>query len=232
MASIGHQPQPQLQLQHGHLNSVHDLLPSSSHRPFLPTPTSTASLNLSSSVPATISSDPILIEKAVRKLQQGYAYASFEKVHEDTQALLDLIQQTRDGGRSSGTRTAGHHHPPLQLPSDRDLAALTSTAQGLVNKLQSIRHHRHSALSRRTRRDRHHRPQSSAQCDHYRHSDETEGVSRRLSKYSAPGTHSPCDDCNRTKTPEWRAGPTGPEALCNVCGLLYAKRMLRMQSRK
>ncbi|KAK8113312.1 hypothetical protein PG984_013838 [Apiospora sp. TS-2023a] len=216
MVSGRQQRLSQHQHQHGHVNNVPNL--PSSHRPFLPTPTSTASLDLSSSVLATIRGDPILIEKAVRQLQQGYVYASFEKVHEDTQKLLGLIQQTWDGGRAP------------QLPSDRDLAALTFIAQGLVNKLQSIRNYRNSTLSRRTRRG--HRAQSSEQCDHYRHPDGTRGVSRRHSKPSAPGTHSPCDDCNRTKTPEWRAGPTGPEALCNVCGLLYAKRMLRMQNRK
>lgn len=149
-----------------------------------------------------------------------------QQVHEDTQELLELIQQTRDGGRGGAAGYA--------LPSDRDLAVLTSTAQGLANKLQSIRQHRHKVLSRRTRRG--HRPQSSAQCDHYRHPDDTtatgESGQRVPKPPTAPIAHSPCDDCNRTKTPEWRAGPTGPEALCNVCGLLYAKRLCRMQNRK
>ncbi|KAK7935906.1 hypothetical protein PG985_001401 [Apiospora marii] len=226
MASIRQQQQqlPHHQHEHGDPNNAHDL-PSSSRRPFLPTPNSTDSLDLSNSILSTIKGDPILIENAVRKLRPGYAYASFEKVHEDTQELLGLIQQTRDGHRH-GARSSAY-----ALPSDRDLAALTSTAQGLVNKLQSIRQHRHSTLSRRTRRA--HRP-----CDHYRHPDDTnaaaggEGGQRFPRPPAVPGTHSPCDDCNRTKTPEWRAGPTGPEALCNVCGLLYAKRLYRMQNRK
>ncbi|KAK8058502.1 hypothetical protein PG994_008950 [Apiospora phragmitis] len=135
-------------------------------------------------------------------------------VHKDTQQLLELIQQTREG-RNGRKYRAG------ELPSDRDLAALTITAQGLANKLQSIRNHRYK--TRRTRNRTH----SSAQCFHY----ETTGEQLSESTPSLP-THSPCDDCNRTKTPEWRAGPTGPEALCNVCGLLYAKRMLRMQRPK
>ena len=85
MASVRQhqQPQPPLpqhrhQHQHWDPNSAHDL--PSSHRPFLPTPNSTASLVLSSSVLATVRSDPILIEKAVRELPHGYVYASFEKV--------------------------------------------------------------------------------------------------------------------------------------------------------
>ncbi|KAK8111742.1 Zinc finger- GATA-type [Apiospora kogelbergensis] len=150
------------------------------------------------------------------------------QVHEDAQALLGLIQQTREG-------QDGSKHRAGALPSDGDLAALTFTAQGLANKLQSIRNHRHK--TRRTRNRLH----TSAQCVLHRPGSENGGGERvsepttssastsAATSRPAPRRHSPCNDCNRTKTPEWRAGPTGPEALCNVCGLLYAKRMLRMQ---
>jgi len=33
-----------------------------------------------------------------------------------------------------------------------------------------------------------------------------------------------CTFCNETDTPMWRKGPEGPNTLCNVCGLIYAKR--------
>ncbi|KAK1716828.1 uncharacterized protein BDZ83DRAFT_722701 [Colletotrichum acutatum] len=33
-----------------------------------------------------------------------------------------------------------------------------------------------------------------------------------------------CHKCHRVDTPEWRPGPDGPSTLCNVCGLIYAKR--------
>jgi hypothetical protein len=33
-----------------------------------------------------------------------------------------------------------------------------------------------------------------------------------------------CTFCNETDTPMWRKGPEGPGTLCNVCGLIYAKR--------
>ncbi|XP_050224649.1 GATA transcription factor 23 [Mercurialis annua] len=32
-----------------------------------------------------------------------------------------------------------------------------------------------------------------------------------------------CTDCNTTKTPLWRAGPSGPKSLCNACGIRYRK---------
>ncbi|KAK7967211.1 uncharacterized protein PG986_001488 [Apiospora aurea] len=189
----------------------------------------------------------VLLQNAVRNLastdsvaagqQHGYVYSSFEQVHQDTQALLALIQQTRDGHNSKKYRTG-------VLPSDGDLATLVSTAQGLANKLQSIRNHRYRA--RRTRNSNCRSAPSSAQFLH-RHTAETTGAGATVllptppssrtkptptPALSEPSRHSPCDDCNRTKTPEWRAGPTGPEALCNVCGLLYAKRMLRMHGPK
>lgn len=40
---------------------------------------------------------------------------------------------------------------------------------------------------------------------------------RRPSEFS-------CHKCHRIDTPEWRPGPDGPGTLCNVCGLIYAKR--------
>ncbi|KAI4377785.1 hypothetical protein MLD38_015363 [Melastoma candidum] len=32
-----------------------------------------------------------------------------------------------------------------------------------------------------------------------------------------------CADCNTTKTPLWRSGPTGPKTLCNACGIRQRK---------
>ncbi|KAI9152213.1 Gata transcription factor [Paramyrothecium foliicola] len=36
-----------------------------------------------------------------------------------------------------------------------------------------------------------------------------------------------CHKCETVNTPKWRAGPDGPCTLCNVCGLVYAKRKRR-----
>ncbi|CZR37702.1 uncharacterized protein FPRO_07107 [Fusarium proliferatum ET1] len=36
-----------------------------------------------------------------------------------------------------------------------------------------------------------------------------------------------CTSCYAKETPKWREGPLGPLTLCNVCGLLYAKRRPR-----
>jgi hypothetical protein len=39
-----------------------------------------------------------------------------------------------------------------------------------------------------------------------------------------------CIFCNGTDTPTWREGPGGRRTLCNVCGLIYAKRRSRGKS--
>lgn len=39
-----------------------------------------------------------------------------------------------------------------------------------------------------------------------------------------------CEFCHVEETPKWREGPHGPRSLCNVCGLIYAKREERARS--
>ncbi|KPA35899.1 gata zinc finger protein [Fusarium langsethiae] len=39
-----------------------------------------------------------------------------------------------------------------------------------------------------------------------------------------------CTSCFTKETPMWREGPFGSHTLCNVCGLLYAKREARVHS--
>ncbi|OBS24577.1 hypothetical protein FPOA_05119 [Fusarium poae] len=46
----------------------------------------------------------------------------------------------------------------------------------------------------------------------------------------ASGSCRSCTFCNETDTPRWRQGPEGRRTLCNVCGLIYAKRQSRGKS--
>ncbi|PCD26858.1 hypothetical protein AU210_013278 [Fusarium oxysporum f. sp. radicis-cucumerinum] len=46
----------------------------------------------------------------------------------------------------------------------------------------------------------------------------------------APDHTRSCEFCHVTKTPKWRSGPSGRRTLCNVCGLLYAKREEKARS--
>ncbi|KAK2592245.1 hypothetical protein QQS21_010061 [Conoideocrella luteorostrata] len=40
-----------------------------------------------------------------------------------------------------------------------------------------------------------------------------------------------CHNCATEDTPKWRSGPAGPGSLCNVCGLMFAKRQHRLRLR-
>ncbi|KAL6916911.1 hypothetical protein FSHL1_008414 [Fusarium sambucinum] len=44
------------------------------------------------------------------------------------------------------------------------------------------------------------------------------------------GSRRSCTFCDETETPRWRKGPGGRRSLCNVCGLIYAKRRSRGKS--
>ncbi|KAG7404922.1 GATA zinc finger domain-containing protein 10 [Fusarium oxysporum f. sp. rapae] len=46
----------------------------------------------------------------------------------------------------------------------------------------------------------------------------------------APDHTRSCEFCHITETPKWRSGPLGRRTLCNVCGLLYAKREEKARS--
>lgn len=41
-----------------------------------------------------------------------------------------------------------------------------------------------------------------------------------------------CQKCGIRETPQWRRGPDGPGTLCNVCGLVFAKRQQRRLGRE
>lgn len=40
-----------------------------------------------------------------------------------------------------------------------------------------------------------------------------------------------CRTCSTDHTPRWRDGPAGPGTLCNVCGLIYAKRRGKVRAK-
>ncbi|KAM0861028.1 hypothetical protein ACQ4PT_046151 [Festuca glaucescens] len=55
-------------------------------------------------------------------------------------------------------------------------------------------------------------------------SDKVEVEAADAEECTASGEPKACADCNTTKTPLWRGGPTGPKSLCNACGIRYRKR--------
>ncbi|CCT74804.1 uncharacterized protein FFB20_02171 [Fusarium fujikuroi] len=53
---------------------------------------------------------------------------------------------------------------------------------------------------------------------------------REHKTHKAPDHTRSCEFCHVTETPKWRSGPSGRRTLCNVCGLLYAKREEKARS--
>jgi len=54
---------------------------------------------------------------------------------------------------------------------------------------------------------------------------QTSGVLRRRSMYRPSRRMDlKCEFCGRSESPEWRRGPSGPNSLCNACGIKYNKR--------
>ncbi|CAH8329946.1 unnamed protein product [Eruca vesicaria subsp. sativa] len=44
---------------------------------------------------------------------------------------------------------------------------------------------------------------------------------RKMTAVAAAGMGRKCQHCGADKTPQWRAGPSGPKTLCNACGVRY-----------
>ncbi|KAF8107382.1 hypothetical protein N665_0122s0025 [Sinapis alba] len=47
------------------------------------------------------------------------------------------------------------------------------------------------------------------------------GHKRRMTSVAAAAMGRKCQHCGADKTPQWRAGPSGPKTLCNACGVRY-----------
>ncbi|KAJ0248975.1 GATA transcription factor 1 [Hirschfeldia incana] len=44
---------------------------------------------------------------------------------------------------------------------------------------------------------------------------------RKMTSVAVAGMGRKCQHCGADKTPQWRAGPSGPKTLCNACGVRY-----------
>lgn len=53
---------------------------------------------------------------------------------------------------------------------------------------------------------------------------------RKRAKLKRMNPFTGCVRCGVDDSPRWRRGPAGPLTLCNVCGLLYAKKAQSIKS--
>ncbi|KAG7139722.1 GATA zinc finger domain-containing protein 14 like [Verticillium longisporum] len=101
-------------------------------------------------------------------------------------------------------------------PTPADLVAMSRLSRDIVNSLAEVaRHHRRqdgrgSTITAPSRSDL----------------EKLGGLSgfRKRKANSAL-----CQECGTAVSPQWRRGPDGADTLCNVCGLLYARRMRRQK---
>ncbi|CAI0648748.1 unnamed protein product [Colletotrichum noveboracense] len=146
---------------------------------------------------------------SLRRLKQG---ESHQKIRHGASELLRLSESFPGyHGQSEG---GGFHFAADQaLPSDSDLHHMAHLSHNIANDIVDIFALRNE--DRATNRRRH--SQSAALAN-------ATAISRKGDKGGSEVGELYCHKCRRTDTPQWRLGPDGPMTLCNVCGLMYAKR--------
>ncbi|TLD11789.1 hypothetical protein PspLS_11697 [Pyricularia sp. CBS 133598] len=144
---------------------------------------------------------------------------------------------------ADGTRMVTPSHPcspPIHVPADSpDFGTSTSVVRPLVRRRSTLPTNSNSAMSAQDG--------SSADASGVNFASDprqqisTSGVLFGVSelfdwrpphedpsqkrKVSPPPQT--CVKCHTIETPEWRNGPAGPGTLCNVCGLVFAKKRAR-----
>ncbi|KAF4871866.1 GATA zinc finger domain-containing protein 7 [Colletotrichum siamense] len=152
---------------------------------------------------------------SLRRLKQGEGH---QRIRHGASELLRLSESFPGyHGQSGGS---GFHSAHDQaLPSDSDLRHMAQLSHNIANDIFDIFALRNEDPSSQHRRGadsrRHHQSQSIAPGH--------ASVMRKGGKGDTAADFY-CHKCHRVDTPQWRLGPDGPMTLCNVCGLVYAKR--------
>ncbi|KAK4189071.1 hypothetical protein QBC35DRAFT_367847, partial [Podospora australis] len=169
---------------------------------------------------STMSEDSTAMSLATESSQsESYVFGmekGFWRVQQGAQELLrfaDLYRMHRDNS------TPGVEFPPMQaLPKEIDLVSMTQLSWGLLHAVGDLNVHNRRAT------------------ESFRWMHDDDKSSRRRPKRSRKRAgndleaFTACKKCGVINTPRWRDGPAGPLTLCNVCGLLYAKRSRRQGS--
>ncbi|WYZ40903.1 hypothetical protein EsH8_IV_001244 [Colletotrichum jinshuiense] len=150
-------------------------------------------------------------------LNQLKAGEMIQRVHDDANQLLNNMQGLLQSNFSTGD--SKRSSVPGVVFSDPDLLVAQRLSQHIAGGMDEL-----VALSHKSARDM---ERSLGMPPPYK--------VRRLHKTDSTGSyHSPkprrstrliCHSCHVTSTPQWRNGPAGHCTLCNVCGLMYAKRL-------
>lgn len=170
------------------------------------------------------------------------AAKSMQRIHHGAYELLRFSEIVPGGTTSIGASSQGDvvdSDSNIAGPSSSGHAALlamSKSSDGIVNELRNI-----TALAARAEGAgvAFLLPQPSQEPNTNRDTNITPHTKRLHGSRRASGDMSlsrkrknsvvrtTCHECHRAETPQWRPGPDGPNTLCNVCGLLYAKRQVR-----
>lgn len=113
------------------------------------------------------------------------------------------------------------------------MLSMTQLSWGLLHAVSDINNHnqrllaaRHGLAWRRRVLQQQHHVTSSGRVGK---GNNVRGRGRSGSVHVKTNKLSGCVDCGAEESPRWRRGPAGGQTLCNVCGLLYAKRMQQVR---
>ncbi|KAK1982667.1 hypothetical protein LZ30DRAFT_590117 [Colletotrichum cereale] len=142
---------------------------------------------------------------------------SHQRIHHGAKQLL-LLTENFSGSNGPGPASGHDSTKDYTLPSDDDLRLMSRLSHGIARDISEIKALRKDDPKAHQRRlggggqqpvaFRNDAPNRSTQPGHR---------PRQKVEFA-------CHKCHRVDTPEWRPGPDGPSTLCNVCGLIYAKR--------
>jgi hypothetical protein len=159
-----------------------------------------------------------VIEAAKSAIDGGFLDAHVDHVRLIRRSARELLLCT--GGTASPLPSAATKHDPSYVKDD-DLEVMVRASQEILCNLESM------AATRRRRGSRQEKylavklAEEGAHVRGQHHTGRSNFV-QPDKKYR--NTALVCHACAKVTTPQWRLGPDGPGTLCNVCGLIYARR--------
>ncbi|KAK0718748.1 hypothetical protein B0T21DRAFT_373996 [Apiosordaria backusii] len=141
----------------------------------------------------------------------------FWRVRQGAQELLRFAE-VYSQYRASQVTAADDVFVIHALPKQIDLVSMTQLSWGLLHAVGDLNVHSRKA----------------AETLEWMHEDDKPPNAKRRKRArrrdSDISSLTACKKCGVVDSPRWRTGPAGPATLCNVCGLLFAKRSRRRGS--
>ncbi|KAK3366805.1 hypothetical protein B0T24DRAFT_681996 [Lasiosphaeria ovina] len=194
-----HSPQPHpRQRQRRHANTAR-----TNPRP----PPSVTNSSQDSSIYVSVEDEPygLVVEKSFWRIFHG---------SQELLRLAGLYKEHRD------SLPAGQLPRAVTMPRSIDMVAATQAAWSVLQAVGNINdHNQRVAVDDAWLRREQQLEGDSSPPGKRRH-----GAPKRKRENENDADFLRCADCGVLDSPQWRHGPAGPATLCNVCGLLLAKR--------